>query len=46
MSDIDYWELNEAFSVVDIVNKKLLNLDPERWVVSRGRWGGFRVGNA
>jgi len=28
--DIDYWELNEAFSVVGIANIKKLNLNPER----------------
>lgn len=26
-SDVDYWELNEAFSVVGLANNKLLNLD-------------------
>ncbi len=28
--DIDYFELNEAFSVVGIVNTQLMKLDPER----------------
>lgn len=28
--DIDYYEINEAFSVVAIANLKLLNLDPEK----------------
>ena len=28
--DIDYWELNEAFSVVGIANTKKLNLDPSK----------------
>lgn len=28
--DVDYWEINEAFSVVDLVNQKLLGLDYER----------------
>ncbi len=28
--DIDYWELNEAFSVVGIANTKKLELDPEK----------------
>ena len=27
-SDVDYYELNEAFSVVGLVNMKILNLDP------------------
>ncbi|GAB4814953.1 hypothetical protein N2152v2_001999 [Parachlorella kessleri] len=30
MQDVDIWEINEAFSVVDLVNQKLLQLDPER----------------
>ncbi len=29
-TDIDYYEINEAFSVVAIANNKLLELDPER----------------
>jgi acetyl-CoA C-acetyltransferase len=29
-SDVDYYEINEAFSVVDIVNRRLLRLDDER----------------
>lgn len=29
--DIDYWEVNEAFSVVDLANRRLLGLDPARW---------------
>lgn len=28
--DVDCWEINEAFSVVDLVNRKLLNLDPAK----------------
>ena len=27
---VDYWEVNQAFSVVDLVNQKLLGLDPAR----------------
>ncbi len=30
INDIDYFELNEAFSVVGIANKKLLNIDSEK----------------
>ncbi len=30
LADMDYYEINEAFSVVDLVNQKLLSLDPER----------------
>ncbi|MFX6536230.1 acetyl-CoA C-acetyltransferase, partial [Acinetobacter baumannii] len=29
-SNIDYYEINEAFSVVALVNQRLLNIDPER----------------
>ncbi|XP_027086331.1 acetyl-CoA acetyltransferase 1-like [Coffea arabica] len=29
-SQIDYYEINEAFSVVALVNQKLLNIDPEK----------------
>jgi acetyl-CoA C-acetyltransferase len=27
---VDYWEINEAFSMVELVNTKLLGLDPRR----------------
>ncbi len=30
LEDIDYFELNEAFSVVSLVNEQLLQLDPEK----------------
>ena len=30
VENIDYWELNEAFSVVGIANMKKLNLNPEK----------------
>lgn len=36
MSDIDFVELNEAFSVVGIVNTKKMNLDPEKVNVNGG----------
>jgi acetyl-CoA acetyltransferase len=29
-SSVDYWEVNEAFAVVDLVNRRLLDLDPDR----------------
>jgi acetyl-CoA C-acetyltransferase len=29
-SEVDYWEINEAFSVVDLANQKILGLDPSR----------------
>ena len=28
---VDYWEVNEAFSVVDLVNRRLLGLPADRW---------------
>jgi acetyl-CoA C-acetyltransferase len=36
LSDIEYFEINEAFSVVSLANNKNLNLDPSRVNV----WGG------
>jgi acetyl-CoA C-acetyltransferase len=36
MSDISYWELNEAFSVVGIENTRRLQIDPERVNVHGG----------
>ncbi len=30
LTDIDYFELNEAFSVVGLVNMEMMNIDPER----------------
>jgi len=36
MSDIDYVELNEAFSVVGIVNTKKMNLDPAKVNINGG----------
>jgi len=35
-NDVDYYELNEAFSVVGLANIKLLNLDPEKVNVNGG----------
>ena len=34
--DIDYWELNQAFSVVGLINTKLLGLDPAKVDVNGG----------
>ena len=34
--DIEYWELNEAFSVVGIENTKRMQLDPARVNVNGG----------
>lgn len=36
MSDIDYWELNEAFSVVSLANNHLLGLDADKVNVNGG----------
>lgn len=36
MSDIDFWELNEAFSVVGIENTRRMNLDPSKVNVNGG----------
>jgi acetyl-CoA C-acetyltransferase len=36
MNDIDYFELNEAFSVVGVANIKLMNLDPQKVNVNGG----------
>jgi acetyl-CoA C-acetyltransferase len=36
MTDIDYWELNEAFAVVGIENSKLMKLDPAKVNVHGG----------
>lgn len=36
MSDIDFWELNEAFSVVGIENIKRMNLNPDKVNVNGG----------
>lgn len=35
-NEVDYYELNEAFSVVGLANIKLLNLDPEKVNVNGG----------
>ena len=36
VSDVDFWELNEAFSVVGIVNTQLLKLNPKKVDVNGG----------
>jgi len=35
-SDVDFYELNEAFSVVGLANIKILNLDPEKVNINGG----------
>ena len=45
--DVDFWELNEAFSVVGIANTKLLGLDPSRVDVHGGAVAiGHPLGNS
>ena len=36
LSDVEYFEINEAFSVVSVANNRLLELDPERVNVNGG----------
>lgn len=46
-SDIDFWELNQAFSVVGIANTKTLGLDPEKVDVNGGAVSlGHPLGNS
>lgn len=46
-SDIDFWELNEAFSVVGIANAKILGLDPAKVDVNGGAVAlGHPLGNS
>lgn len=45
--DIDFWELNEAFSVVGIANTKILGLDPAKVDVNGGAVSlGHPLGNS
>lgn len=47
VGDIDFWELNEAFSVVGIANTKLLGLDPAKVDVNGGAVAlGHPLGNS
>ena len=47
MSDIDFFELNEAFSVVGLANTKILGLDPEKVNVNGGAVSlGHPLGNS
>lgn len=44
---IDFWELNQAFSVVGLANTKLLNLNPEKVDVNGGAVAlGHPLGNS
>ncbi len=47
ISDIDYWELNQAFSVVGLANTKILGLDPSKVDVNGGAVAlGHPLGNS
>lgn len=47
MEDVDFWELNEAFSVVSLANIKLLGLDPAKVDVHGGAVSlGHPLGNS
>jgi acetyl-CoA C-acetyltransferase len=47
LSDIDYWELNQAFAVVGIANTKELGLDPAKVDVNGGAVSlGHPLGNS
>lgn len=47
VNDIDFWELNEAFSVVGIVNTQLLGIDPSKVDVNGGAVAlGHPLGNS
>lgn len=47
VSDIDYWELNQAFSVVGLVNTQKLGLDPSKVDVNGGAVAlGHPLGNS
>ena len=46
-SDVDFWELNQAFSVVGIANTKILGLDPSKVDVNGGAVAlGHPLGNS
>ncbi len=45
--DVDYWELNQAFAVVGLVNTKILGLDPSKVDVNGGAVAlGHPLGNS
>jgi acetyl-CoA C-acetyltransferase len=46
-SDVDFWELNQAFSVVGIANTRILGLDPSKVDVNGGAVAlGHPLGNS
>ena len=47
ISDVDFWELNQAFSVVGIANTKILGIDPSKVDVNGGAVAlGHPLGNS
>lgn len=47
VSDVDFWELNEAFAVVSLANMKILGLDPAKVDVHGGAVSiGHPLGNS
>ena len=44
LADVDFFEINEAFSVVSVANNRLLQLDPEKVNVNGERRECARVG--
>ena len=47
VSDVDFWELNEAFAVVGLYNTKALGLDPAKVDVNGGAVSlGHPLGNS
>jgi acetyl-CoA C-acetyltransferase len=47
IKDVDFWELNQAFSVVGIANTKILGLDPSKVDVNGGAVAlGHPLGNS
>ena len=47
ISDVDFWELNQAFSVVGIANTRILGLDPSKVDVNGGAVAlGHPLGNS
>lgn len=47
IADVDYWELNQAFSVVGLANMKILGLDPAKVDVNGGAVAlGHPLGNS
>jgi len=44
-SEVDFWEVNEAFAVVALVNQQLLNIDPAKLNIRGGAVGlGHAIG--